>query len=289
VTQIVACSGAPRDLGWDQGRVLRAGIREACAASTGTWRWLPDLPARVRARRILRDVRRHFPQQAEQLEGLAHGAGVRLGRLSRAAFRLLSETGRGSAVAAVGPDATWLARSLPRAAVLRRSEPEGRYRTLEVTLPALTHPLLGVNEAGLAIACQAGTIRPGSCAAPAALLARDCLERFTRVESALAWCRERPAAPRAGLLLADAAGQIAAIEIAERVRDVRRAVQGLLVIGRSPQAYASFASQLARPARDAVVVADALAAGFGARPDAFALADPAGRRLWLPAAGWIAL
>jgi len=288
VTQVVACAGAPRDLGWDQGCALRTGLREACAAVAAR-RWPPDLPARARERRILRDLRRHFPQQAEQLEGLARGAGVRLRRLSRATWTALADTGRGSAAALIWEGAAWLSRSLPEAVVLRRSEPDGRYRTLEITLPALTHPLLGVNEAGLAVSCHAGVLRPGPCAAPAALLARDCLERFAGVDGALAWCRKRPGAPRAGLLLADASGAAVGIEIAERVRDARWPTEGLLVTGDSPHAYAKLAAQLAETAREAVAVADALAAGFGTHPAAFALADPAGRRLWLPGAGWLAL
>jgi Acyl-coenzyme A:6-aminopenicillanic acid acyl-transferase len=250
---------------------------------------MPDFPARARERRILRDVRRHFPQQAEQLEGLARGAGVRLRRLSRATFAALADSGRGSSAALVREGAAWLARSLPKAAVLRCSKPDGRYRTLEITLPALTHPLLGVNEAGLAVACHAVAIRPGRCAAPAALLARDCLERFARVDSALAWCRERPGAPHAALLLADASGAAVGIEIAERVRDVRRPTEGLLVTGHSPRTYAQLAVQLAAAARDADAVAGALAAAFEPRGSAFALADPAGCRLWLPGAGWLAL
>ena len=60
----------------------------------------------------------------------------------------------------------------------------------------------------------------GDCAAPAALLAQDCLQRFDRVEKALEWLERRPAGGRARFALADATGAAALFEIdgAERKR-----------------------------------------------------------------------
>lgn len=285
------CEGAPRDLGLDQGRACRDALRAQCTDTS--WRRLESLrlSERGRDRRVLRDVRRHFPQQAEQLEGLARGAGVSVRRLARASWNALASTSRGSSLALACGGASLLARSLPPDARARRTRPEGRYRSVELTLPALTHPILGVNEAGLAVACHAGPARIAACAAPAALLARDCLERFSAVESALRWCLERPAAPRAALLLVDAGGAAAALEIADRVRDVRRPSGGVLASGASPVSMAALSERFADAALEPAAAAQVLAASFDPPPPPFAFADPVGRRIWIPGAeaGWLEL
>jgi hypothetical protein len=87
-----------------------------------------------------------------------------------------------------------------------------------------------VNEAGLALAVSGGA-RPGACRAHAALLGRDCLERFEGVESALAWCLGRPAAPGAAILFADSRGELGGVELSASARQVRRPEGGLLVLG----------------------------------------------------------
>ena len=46
------------------------------------------------------------------------------------------------------------------------------------------------------------------CAAPAWLLAQDCLERFEALGPALDWCCERPGGGGGALLLADAGGRL---------------------------------------------------------------------------------
>jgi hypothetical protein len=83
-TQPVDCEGAPRDIGFDQGRAC-AGALRARLGSNGCWDRL-----RLRAgwsdphdARVARDLRRHFPHQAEWLAGMARGAGVPLAWLER--------------------------------------------------------------------------------------------------------------------------------------------------------------------------------------------------------------
>jgi hypothetical protein len=95
---------------------------------------------------------------------------------------------------------------------VRESAPDSDYRSLE--LVALTHvaPFVGVNEHGLAVG--AVLLATGSeFAAPASLLAQDCLQRFDGVEKALEWLERRPAGGRARFALADATGAAAIFEI----------------------------------------------------------------------------
>jgi hypothetical protein len=118
--------------------------------------------------------------------------------------------------------------------IVRRSEPQGGFASLELTLPWLAASLGGVNASGLAAvlappgaALDVGTalVAEATCRAPALLLVQQCLERFERVDTAVDWCLSRPAGGRARILLADAHGAIASVELDE---DRRRVVPALL-------------------------------------------------------------
>jgi len=106
--------------------------------------------------------------------------------------------------------------------------------------------------------------REGGCAAPALLLAQDCLRLFDQTPNALEWIRSRPAGGCCTLLLADASGRIA----------------GAMVMG---ERRAELQAQNGR-----IAISGAAAGGDGAtenRDDSAAenslrvLADPLGRRL----------
>lgn len=293
MTAPVECEGAPRDLGGAQGRACRDALRAHCR-SGGLWTQLVAglSPGGVVGSRALRDVRRHFPHQAEQLEGIARGAGLPLGRIGRAMLSALAGPSHGASLALTRSGAPLVARPILPGALLRRTRPEGRFRTLELTLAPLTTALLGVNEMGLALACDSGPLQTGgeACAAPAALLARDCLERFAAVEAALEWCVRRPAAQRAAILVADASGAVAGVEIAGGARRVLRPENGVLLpkgVGRSGAGL----SALGHSSLDAPAVSDGLAAAFGPDVPPFALADPVGRRIRVPGvdAAWVGL
>jgi len=298
VREPLALEGVPRELGFEQGRAAQESLRRACAARG----FLPDALERLgqltqpRAR-WLRDVRRHFPHQAEWLEGAARGAGIPFAALVRAVRDALAEP-LGALIAVAGAEQTLLARVAPSDAEVRRVAPEGRFRSLELARPLLPAPELGVNEAGLAVAASSGTASDARsaapaaryaapaarCAAPAALLARDCLERFESVASALAWCLGRPAAPGAALLFADASGEVAGVELEAGGRHVRRPEAGVLVLGVEAVRAARIAKQLGQCAADPRGLAEALAVD----PAGCICADARGRRLSLGGA-WLAL
>jgi hypothetical protein len=280
----VECSGAPRDLGRDLGAALRAELRDALAVRGRLRGWLAELARGGATTPLFRDLRRHFPHHAEWLEGLAHGAGIPV----RALVRALAEScdpdaPQGVAVGAVSGTAVCVASAVPRGARLRRVAPEGRFRSLEVALPAATAPVIGVNEAGLAVAVAEPRALPGPYAPPIALFARDCLERFERVEPALDWCLSRPAAPGGSLLLADGRGELAGVYASGPERRALRPLSWL-VLGDATLELAK-AERLAAGELEPAL-ADALASLPGA--GLAMIADPVGRRLRVAGGEWVA-
>ena len=283
--QAIECSGAPRDLGRDLGSALRAELREALAVNGRLRGWLAELSRAGAPAPLLRDLRRHFPHHVEWLEGLALGAGVPLRALVRAlAERCAPGAPQGVAVGAVSGTSVGIASAVPRAARLRSVAPEGRFRALEIGLPSATAPVIGVNEAGLAVAVAEQRALPGPCAPPIALFARDCLERFERVEPALDWCLSRPAAAGGSLLLADARGELAGVYASGPERRTLRPLSWLVLGDQSlePMKAETLAAGELEPA-----LADALASLPGA--GLAMIADPVGRRLRVAGGEWIAV
>jgi len=249
VSRAVECEGSPRDLGRDQGRACADALRERFARLRfGARRRLRlgvlDSPGVT----LRRELSRHFPRQAETLAGIAAAAGVPAAWLTSC----LEREGAGApeeVAAAAGPPVSrsgaFVARALWGEWIVRRSRPEGAFRSVEVTRPWLAHALLGVNEAGLAVAVVTpdrpplafGSLRASLAAAlPAAPLALDCLQRFATLEACLDWCAGRPGERPAALLFADANGEIAGIEIAPGRRRILRSAEGWLAVGGSPAA-----------------------------------------------------
>jgi len=276
--QTVACSGAPRDLGREQGAALGETLRRLPAAGP-LRRWADRLGAHDAAtRRLRRDLRRYFPHQAEWLEGLARAARLPAATLLRALAASCGPAApSGPIVAVAAGSGARLARPAPDAAVLRRAAPEGRFRSLELTLPGWSSALLGVNEAGLAVAVLPGHGSAGRFAAPTALFARDCLERFEHVDPALAWCLSRPAARGGALLLADARGECAGVDCAGPRRRALRPADGWLALGRPELGQLAKRDDDAAGGTDPDAVLTAALETCGCGPPA--LADPATRRL----------
>ncbi len=235
------CAGAPRDLGFDQGRAAAARItREAALvlpkhSPLNFFRWLESFAPGGEARRMRRDTMRYFPHTGERSVGLARGAGV--GTLALAALQgreVLDRSAgkeRGPALALSrtpeqGGPLLLRAVDAPRGdLLLRTSEPDSGYRSVELTLAWRVPALFGVNECGLALAVSAThsfapALEP---AAPMVLLAQDCLQRFDTVDKALEWLACRPAGGAARFLLADASGARATFAAQGAQREVRMA------------------------------------------------------------------
>jgi len=271
----IECEGAPRDLGLDQGRACADALRLRFGAQPWWERlWLQAGPAGADRARLLRDLQRHFPHQWESLAGMAVGARVPTGWLLQELARELAGGGDSLPVAvAIEHGRALLARGLGGEWVARRSRPEGLFASIEVTRPSLTAALAGVNERGLAVAAVGAQDATQHCAAPASLLAQDCLERFEATPAALEWCLGRPGGGRATVWLADARGELAAVEFAGAERRVLRPSEGLLVSG----AGAAGEQELAKALREAAAL-DAPGLARRIEGDAVAL-DPRERRL----------
>jgi len=237
-TLLVRCSGAPRDLGLDQGRVCRDEIR-ADARAHG-WEAATGLSARLRALRrddsrarasLARDLTRHFPHLAERTLGVAAGAGIASAALFDALLRELDgqaddalhcEGGAAGAALELRIASPWPLTGF----VVRACTPDGGYPNLSFARPAHVGGLAGVNDRGLAgVAVPLAGPAPGErCAAPGVLLLDQCIERLDSVEKALDWCEHRPGGGHALLSFRDAAGASSAIEIDGEKRQRRAAI-----------------------------------------------------------------
>lgn len=238
---VLHCSGAPRDLGLDQGRAARSDVRRAVeqVRPGGVLRRLlfnwAEGPEEARVRR---DLMRHFPHMGERALGLARGARVDAASLAALLAPSL-DAGDGLAVAAgggrtgVGP---LLLRTLFRETPLwvRHSAPDLDHRSVEVVIPWRVPAVIGVNEHGLAATATMQPATPMSidrCAAPALLLVQDCLQRFDRLQTAAEWCRRRPAGGIASILLADMTGRVASVRVEGRERGLGGPKDGLCIGG----------------------------------------------------------
>lgn len=223
--------GAPRDIGFDQGRACRDAIAADARAlgweaSRGWWARLRRRSGTGPDAALRRELAHHFPHLDERLSGLAAGADLPRDAL----LVLLEEEFRGDSVvqtagvtrgAAGAPMlAVRLRTPLPPTGLLARtSRPDGGYRNVSLVRPALAAALAGVNERGLAAAVEvldppAWRRRPDDrCATPGSLLLDQCVERLDSVEKALEWCERRPGGGRARFVFADAEGNVGALDL----------------------------------------------------------------------------
>jgi hypothetical protein len=240
---------------------------------------------------------------AERIDGLARGA--RVSRLDLVSLLAREFEPRDTASVAVSPELTSggslvvTALSSVEDVILRRSQPDNDYASLELVRPWLVPPLAGINVHGLATAVIAlgdGALGAGDCAAPASLLAQDCLQRFDRVDKAVEWCAGRPSGGSFALLLADAVGNLARVGVHAGSCKVDWPGDGpLLAVESDTRREALEKACATRRKLDAAGLRSALRE-VGATGAALILMDPLRARLgfwagdagepeWLPAAG----
>ncbi|MDD9827406.1 MAG: hypothetical protein OXU92_03360 [Deltaproteobacteria bacterium] len=151
---------------------------------------------------------------------------------------------------------------------LRHSAPDNDRASVEITFAWQAPALVGVNADGLAVCALPGAAgavdsaggvgavagadgadgaREAGCAAPALLLAQDCLRLFDQTPSALEWIRSRPAGGRCTLLLADASGRIAgAVVVGERREELHAQNGRIAVSGAAANSLRVLADPLGR-------------------------------------------
>lgn len=247
-----------RQVGRVQGEGLREQIEAASEALAGLdvfrvnqpW-WMPyswfRYWAEWRARGLLQaPVEQSFPEIAARLEGMAEASAVRLETLYlfHALESLMSQPQSSvevpgpalAACTAVGVRASRAADGGPLVhhnfdnlpvvlplSVVRERSGDDRYRCLEFTLAPLGGSIDGVNEAGLAITYNyACTVQPGEPAAPVSMAISKALGRCANVREAVRLLRSQPLCGGAILMLADAGGDLARLEIAGTRRRVMR-------------------------------------------------------------------
>lgn len=242
----IECVGDPRAMGHCQGLAHRALIQQCIVLAGGKLgrSRLPNLRALTSGaglgRGTGREVIRHYTHLAERMAGIARNADVSLsslmGLFNRSTSGAAPEEELVAPAVAVGAreikDAnggplvvrTLSGSSLEQSPwVLRRSRPEVGFDSAEVTLPWLATAVAGINSAGVAVAMApraesygggvtAGAVNPRN-APHAVLLVQECLQRFEDLAGCIDWCRKRPRSGNVSLIVADAAGHLARIEI----------------------------------------------------------------------------
>ncbi|MBW2231184.1 MAG: hypothetical protein JRG92_15030 [Deltaproteobacteria bacterium] len=300
---VIECAGHPRDMGGLQGQACRQAVVECVERGHLSHRrhpW-PALSAftsgRVRGGGTAREIIRHYTHLSERIDGLARGAGVptdSLLELHACTLSGASGTERllrpAVALAASGLDGhagPTLVRGLAATGeagpgwILRRSDPEVGFRSLEVTWPWLATAVAGVNESGLALAWVPGRVaEAGEAGAPPfILLIQECLQRFGHAGAAADWCLSRPACGSGSIVIADAAGEAVRVEASRRARQARRADALPLIVG-EPARLVESLEESAR--HESLLDVKALAAGGGAAPpEAFVRLSCTGHSLQL--------
>jgi predicted choloylglycine hydrolase len=256
---VIECRGDHRAMGQMQGAACRgelARIEELLLAialpqrgrlSAALGRVSPPLTGalgRVGRRLMTRDFTRQYPEHLARMVGIAEGGARPLHllfvaplvelTLNRSVYTL-PPPGACTAVAVTrGRSATGeaiIAKNFdyPPASnachLTRLSRPRAgtRVGSLEVTKAPLSGCHDGVNEHGLAITYNYGHFRgPARARISITVLVQELLETCRSVDEALAALRDRPRSGGALLMLADAHGDIASVELAPDFFSVRR-------------------------------------------------------------------
>lgn len=255
----VICQGSAKEMGFAQGAGLQHkihGARQVLAKLEAfrlqqPW-WLPYSGYRWLAERkashfLTRALNRHHPALSQRLAGIAEGAGIGLRtiHLFNALEPVLSSVagctacpGACSAVAVRGRRSItgepMVARNfdyLPLVQpyyLIRESRPQGGLRALEFTTAPLVGAVDGMNEAGLCIIYNYGftTDEPTAPAVPISMAVSEALQQCSTVAEAADMIISTPRWGGGLLMLCDASGDIASLELSSTRSHLRRPVSG---------------------------------------------------------------
>jgi hypothetical protein len=254
----ITCTGLHREMGRQQGRVLaevaRRGLGEVIFENDRIDQIKPRLLPRaaflaagkwLAGRTIPRDVERYYPRQYSRFLGIADGAGLDIDHIwmtllmeqrAQASLRMPACT-----TFALTEDRTTFAQpviarvfDLPAETkpfnTLRWDRPTDGIGSMQVTFPQLAGSHTGVNEHGLCIAYNLGYPRDDSgCRTSITLIVQELLEEYRTVSDAIDRIKRSPRAGGALLTLADAKGQIAAVELTSTQTAVRYPDDGCVI------------------------------------------------------------
>lgn len=256
---VMLCQGDPEEMGFQQGVAAKtaiASLMDDCANleqfRVGWPNWLPNwlylCLARLKGRWLLgSSLPRDYPNMSERLHGLATGSGAGKGiiYMANCAEAIVSQVHNRVVVPVAGCSAIavrdtrshsgepMIARNfdyvpqLRPYLTLRESRPRGLYRSLEFTAVALGGAIDGINEKGLSITYNyAFTTDHGKSTGTIAMLISETLGCCETVAEAAAWMQSRPRWGGSLLMLADATGDIASLEISANHAVLRRPEPG---------------------------------------------------------------
>jgi len=257
--ELLRVAGPHREMGRAQGAALAGDIRAAERTLLAAEPFLLLKPtflptaifgaiARRRARSALeRPIARHRPEQAQRLLGLAEGAGVGARtiyfvqgaelllaavdwRVAPPPLASCSAVAVGAARGRGGPllhhNFDYPEFVLPYL-LPRESRPEHGYRSLELTAGALSGAIDGINERGLAITyCYAFATDAAAEAVPLTTAISAALERCATTAEAADFLLHHARGGGGLLQLADAGGDVAALELSATRGAVRRPAPG---------------------------------------------------------------
>jgi hypothetical protein len=255
------CSGDPREMGLTQGTELREKIlgtyqslRNLEAFRLEQPGWLPyplflKLAERKAEKFLVPALRRSNPGMLARMQGIAEGAGLPLGSVclmtAMEAFigsvegrTVAPPPGACSALAVRGTRSRTgepiIARNFDYPSLLepffmfRESRPRGGFRSLDFAVAPQAGTADGVNEKGLAITVDYAFVTDAATPNPlVTMLIADALASCATVTEAV---RRITASPRWGagiLMLADASGDLASVELSNTREGVRRPAAGV--------------------------------------------------------------
>ena len=253
------CEGSPFDMGLAQGAALRDKVhgarrmlrdlevfrmRQPFGIPYFVYRWLAERKARALLGPALSQ---HHPSMATRLAALADGAGISLASVQlinlfepmlSSATEITAPPGACSAVAVRGRRSATgepiIARNfdyLPITQpffILRQCRPHHGFGSIDFTTAPLGGALDGVNERGLCVTYDYAfpADRPPSPAPSISMIISETLERCSTVAEAIQWISSRPRWGGALLMLADADGDIASLELSNTRVQARRPEPG---------------------------------------------------------------
>ena len=258
----LACEGTPFEIGAAQGERFRERIRDSLQVLTELDAVKEIRPALLplklfvriaehKAQRLLRSIFSAVPVSAgERLQGLAAGSGVPIRKLAlcsamESVFSDLTKvtapavSAGCSAMAVTGRRTASgepiLAHNFDYLPVLqqfyfiRRTSPAGGLQSADLAFTSIPGAIDGVNEAGLAIACNyAYAVDKGPVGPTVTMLIAEALSRCRTIAETVEYFRSMPRIGGGLLMLGDADGRIAALELSNTRVEVRDATDGHL-------------------------------------------------------------
>jgi len=252
-------SGCDHEIGAQQGRTLRAQIRALLedvrtldAVKAMKPRLLPVFlflaMARRRASKLLaEDIFEYYPRQAQRIKGIAEGAGLDLSTalfiqslellIGKPTFRIQACTSLGFSAQKTSAKEAIVAKNFDYLNIAapynltRETKPEGGYKTLGCTMPPLAGMIDGMNEHGLTVTYNLAysTDRPKHYA-PLSLALQEMLETCKRADEAVEHItRAKRGGHDALLMIADAEGDVKAVEISSNHHAVREMTHGQII------------------------------------------------------------